>query len=117
MQVLVDVLMAMDGAPGAHWTTLAARLAEREPDRWAGTSSEIVSAVVRTLGVPSVMVSTAGVKARGCRRADLAVALADPADLADDPAESSDPPDGAGTINVHIHLHIDAGGQIKVVIP
>jgi len=66
--VLADVLAVFGDARGIHWDTLADRLAERWPDRWADLTGEAISAQVRPLGVPSVMVSTDGVKARGCRR-------------------------------------------------
>ena len=66
--VLADVLAVFGGAPGMHWDTLADRLADRWPDRWADLTGEAISAQLRPLGVPSVMVSTDGVKARGCRR-------------------------------------------------
>ena len=66
--VLADVLAVFDDAPGMHWDEIADRLADRWPDRWADVTGDAVSAQLRSKGVPSVMVSTAGVKARGCRR-------------------------------------------------
>jgi S-DNA-T family DNA segregation ATPase FtsK/SpoIIIE len=66
--VLADVLAVFGDAPGLHWDELADRLAERWPDRWADLTGETISAQLRGRGVPSVMVSIGGVKARGCRR-------------------------------------------------
>jgi DNA segregation ATPase FtsK/SpoIIIE, S-DNA-T family len=66
--VLADVLAVFDGAPGLHWDEIADRLAARWPDRWADVTGDAISAQMRSKGVPSVMVSTSGVKARGCRR-------------------------------------------------
>lgn len=66
--VLADVLAVFGDAPGLHWDTLSDRLADRWPDRWADITGDAVSAQLRSHGVPSVMVSTDGVKARGCRR-------------------------------------------------
>lgn len=66
--VLADVLAVFGDAPGLHWDELADRLADRWPDRWADVTGEAMSVQCRRLGVSSVMVSTAGVKARGCRR-------------------------------------------------
>jgi S-DNA-T family DNA segregation ATPase FtsK/SpoIIIE len=69
--VLADVLAVFGDAPGLHWDELADRLAGRWPDRWADVTGDAMSAQCRKLGVPSVMVSTDGVKARGCRRVAL----------------------------------------------
>jgi S-DNA-T family DNA segregation ATPase FtsK/SpoIIIE len=66
--VLADVLAVFGDAPGLHWDALADRLADRWPDRWADVTGDAMSAQCRKLGVPSVMVSTDGVKARGCRK-------------------------------------------------
>jgi len=55
-------------APAIHWDDLADRLAARWPDRWADVTGDAMSAQCRKLGVPSVTVSTDGVKGRGCRR-------------------------------------------------
>jgi DNA segregation ATPase FtsK/SpoIIIE, S-DNA-T family len=66
--VLADVLAVFGTDPGLHWDELADRLAARWPDRWADLTGEAMSAQLRSHGVPSVMVSTAGSKARGCRR-------------------------------------------------
>jgi S-DNA-T family DNA segregation ATPase FtsK/SpoIIIE len=62
--VLADVLAVIGDAPGIHWDTLA----ERWPGRYADLSGDAISAQLRTQGVPSVMVSVNGEKARGCRR-------------------------------------------------
>jgi S-DNA-T family DNA segregation ATPase FtsK/SpoIIIE len=66
--VLADVLAVFGDAPGMHWDTLADRLAERWPQRYADLTGDAVSAQLRAKGVSSVMVSVAGDKARGCRR-------------------------------------------------
>lgn len=66
--VLADVLAVMGGEPGMHWPVLSGRLAERFPDRWADVTADALSAQLRALGVPSVTVSMAGQKARGCRK-------------------------------------------------
>jgi S-DNA-T family DNA segregation ATPase FtsK/SpoIIIE len=66
--VLADVLAAFGLAPALHWTELAARLAERFPERWDGASPDAVSAECRAEGVPSVVVTVSGERGRGCRR-------------------------------------------------
>jgi S-DNA-T family DNA segregation ATPase FtsK/SpoIIIE len=66
--VLADVLAVLGSDPGLHWEALADRLAARWPERWAAVTKDAVSAQVQALGVPSVTVSTGGVKARGCRK-------------------------------------------------
>jgi S-DNA-T family DNA segregation ATPase FtsK/SpoIIIE len=65
--VLADVLAVFATAPALHWTVLAERLAERFPERWDGTSPDAVSAECRGEGVPSVVVTVAGERGRGCR--------------------------------------------------
>jgi hypothetical protein len=65
--VLGDVLAVFAGEPGLHWKVLAARLAERFPDRWAGATADAVSAQCRALGVLSVPVTVTGETQRGCR--------------------------------------------------
>jgi S-DNA-T family DNA segregation ATPase FtsK/SpoIIIE len=66
--VLADVLEAFGAAAGMHWQPLADRLAQRFPDRWADASGDAVRAELAARGVPSVVVVTAGQRARGCRR-------------------------------------------------
>jgi DNA segregation ATPase FtsK/SpoIIIE, S-DNA-T family len=66
--VLGDVLTAFGQDPALHWDALAGRLAARWPDRWADVTGDAVSAQMRALQVPSVTVSMAGQKARGCRK-------------------------------------------------
>ncbi|MGO9079922.1 MAG: hypothetical protein ACLQDY_12890 [Streptosporangiaceae bacterium] len=66
--VLADVLAVLGDDPGLHWDELADRLAGRWPGRYADLTGDAISAQCRSHGVPSVMVSTAGMKARGCRR-------------------------------------------------
>jgi DNA segregation ATPase FtsK/SpoIIIE, S-DNA-T family len=73
--VLADVLEVFGGAPGLHWAELAARLAQRFPDRWEDTSADAVSAECRARGVPSVVVKAAGESGRGCRAADVEKAV------------------------------------------
>ena len=57
---------------GLHWAVLAERLAKRFPDRWADATADAVSAQLRSLGVPSVVVKAGGQSLRGCRRDDVA---------------------------------------------
>jgi S-DNA-T family DNA segregation ATPase FtsK/SpoIIIE len=76
MDVLRDVLLVLEDAPGLHWPVLSLRLAARFPDRWAGATGESVSATVRAAGVPSVDVKVSGRTAKGCRRADVQAAVA-----------------------------------------
>jgi DNA segregation ATPase FtsK/SpoIIIE, S-DNA-T family len=73
---LADAAAVFTGEAGLWWTTLATRLAQRWPDRWAGATGDSVSAELRALGVPSVTVSANGSKARGCRRRAIEVAAA-----------------------------------------
>jgi S-DNA-T family DNA segregation ATPase FtsK/SpoIIIE len=72
-----DAAAVFNGDAGLWWTTLAARLARRWPDRWAGATGDSVSAELRALGVPSVTVSSNGSKARGCRFEAVEAAAAD----------------------------------------
>ncbi len=65
--VLTDVAEAFGDAAALHWTELAARLAERFPERWAETTPDAVSAECRARGVPSVVVTVGGERGRGCR--------------------------------------------------
>jgi S-DNA-T family DNA segregation ATPase FtsK/SpoIIIE len=65
--VLADVLEVLGAAPALHWAELAARLAQRFPERWEDTSGDAVSAECRAKGVPSVVVTVAGERGRGCR--------------------------------------------------
>ena len=76
--VLADVLEAFGGAPALHWAELAARLAERFPERWEGTSGDAVSAELRGRGVPSVVVTVAGERGRGCRLEAVQAAAGQP---------------------------------------
>jgi hypothetical protein len=69
--VLGDVLAVFAGEPGLHWVTLAGRLAERFPERWASATADAVSAQCRGLGVPSVPVKVSGDTQRGCRLRDV----------------------------------------------
>jgi S-DNA-T family DNA segregation ATPase FtsK/SpoIIIE len=66
--VLADALEVFGDAAGLHWDELAERLAGRWPERWADITGEALSAQLRSHGVPSVTVSSGGVKARGCRK-------------------------------------------------
>jgi S-DNA-T family DNA segregation ATPase FtsK/SpoIIIE len=65
---LSDALAVFEGDPALHWTALAARLAQRWPDRWAGLTADAISAQLRDCGVPSVTVTMGGQRARGCRK-------------------------------------------------
>jgi S-DNA-T family DNA segregation ATPase FtsK/SpoIIIE len=69
--VLADVLEALAGETGLQWGELAARLAQRFPERWQDTAADAVSAECRGRGVPSVDVKAAGRAAKGCRRTDV----------------------------------------------
>jgi S-DNA-T family DNA segregation ATPase FtsK/SpoIIIE len=73
---LADAAAVFNGEGGLWWTTLATRLAQRWPDRWAGATGDSVSAELRARGVPSVTVSASGSKARGCRLAAIEAAQA-----------------------------------------
>jgi S-DNA-T family DNA segregation ATPase FtsK/SpoIIIE len=73
---LADAAAVFTGEAGLWWTTLATRLAERWPDRWAGATADSVSAELRALGVPSVTVSNNGSKARGARLTAIEAAAA-----------------------------------------
>ena len=66
--VLTDVLEVFGDAPAIHWDVLAGHLAGRFPERWAETTPDAVSAECRARGVPSVVVTVAGERGRGCRR-------------------------------------------------
>jgi S-DNA-T family DNA segregation ATPase FtsK/SpoIIIE len=68
---LADVLAVFGRDAGLQWPVLAARLAAQIPDRWAGATSDSVSAQCRGLGVPSVDVKAFGRALKGCRRADV----------------------------------------------
>ena len=65
--VLADVLAVFGTVPALHWTVIAERLAGRFPERWDGASPDAVSAECRAAGVPSVVVTVAGERGRGCR--------------------------------------------------
>jgi S-DNA-T family DNA segregation ATPase FtsK/SpoIIIE len=69
--VLADVLAVLGTDAGVHWAVLAERLAKRFPDRWADATGDAISAQLRSLGVASVVVKTAGQSLRGCRREDV----------------------------------------------
>jgi S-DNA-T family DNA segregation ATPase FtsK/SpoIIIE len=70
--VLADVLAALGDDAGLHWEVLAARLAGRFPERWAGATGDALSQQCRDLGVASVSVrwptSRAGTLRKGCRK-------------------------------------------------
>jgi DNA segregation ATPase FtsK/SpoIIIE, S-DNA-T family len=51
--VLADVLAVLQGEPFASWKVIAARLAERIPEQYAGITAEAISAQLRALKVPS----------------------------------------------------------------
>jgi S-DNA-T family DNA segregation ATPase FtsK/SpoIIIE len=76
--VLADVLEVFGGDNGMHWGELAARLAQRWPERWAGVTAEGISAELQSRGVRSVAVRADGTVAKGCRRADVEAAAAAP---------------------------------------
>jgi S-DNA-T family DNA segregation ATPase FtsK/SpoIIIE len=68
---LADALAVLGGDTALQWGTLAERLAQRWPDRWAGATAESVSAELRALKVPSVQVYRDGANRQGCRREAL----------------------------------------------
>jgi DNA segregation ATPase FtsK/SpoIIIE, S-DNA-T family len=74
---LADALAVLADESGIHWPVLAARLAERWPDRYAGVTGDALSSELRFAGVPSVTVSVGGVKARGARKSDIEAAAGD----------------------------------------
>ena len=76
--VLADVLEVFGIAPALHWGILAARLEQRFPERWEGTSGDAVSAELRGRGVPSVVVTVAGERGRGCRLEAVQAAAGQP---------------------------------------
>jgi hypothetical protein len=69
--VLADVSAVFGDASGMHWQPLAERLAERFPERWAGTAGDAVRDECKALGIPSVVVVVDSARARGCRIADV----------------------------------------------
>jgi len=69
--VLADVLEVFAGDSGLHWPELAARLADRFPERWQDTTGDAVSAECRSLGIPSVNVNAHGTVLKGCRASDV----------------------------------------------
>ena len=73
--VLADVLDVFAGDSGLQWPALAERLEDRFPERWAGTTAEVVSAELRARGVRSVDVKTDGRVLKGCRLADVEKAV------------------------------------------
>jgi S-DNA-T family DNA segregation ATPase FtsK/SpoIIIE len=74
--VLADVhAMFLGSEQGLHWVVLADRLADRIPERWDGASAETVSASLRDLGVPSVVVKAGGSGLRGCRKSAVESAM------------------------------------------
>ena len=77
--VLGDVLSVFHfGETGLHWQTIAARLADNYPGRWAGATADAVSAQCRALGLPSVQVKHEGVGAKGCRRDAVEITMGQP---------------------------------------
>lgn len=73
--VLADVLRVFGDAYSLQWATLAERLADQFPGRWADVTKDAVSAQCRSLGVPSVCVRKPGRRSgavqKGCRRDDV----------------------------------------------
>lgn len=72
---LPDALRVFGDDRGLHWVVLAARLADQIPSRWTETTAEVVSARLRSLGVPSLVVryptTKGGCTRRGCLRSDI----------------------------------------------
>lgn len=69
--VLADVLAAFGGDVKLQWGTLADRLADEFPDRWAGITGDAISQQCRDLGVRSSQVWGGGANRQGCTRADV----------------------------------------------
>ncbi len=73
--ILADVLRIFGESSGMHWRVIAEQLAARFPHRYRGMTPDVVSAQCRSLGIPSVTVSTRTDAGRavqkGCRRADV----------------------------------------------
>ncbi|MGH3679312.1 MAG: cell division protein FtsK [Natronosporangium sp.] len=67
---LADVIRvwAYVDRPALHWSKLAELLARQLPDRYGREDAESVSALLRSLGVPSVDVKAGGQVLKGCRR-------------------------------------------------
>lgn len=66
--ILADAAEVFDGAAGLQWPELAARLAERWPDRYADLTADAASSQLRNRGVPSVDVKADGQVLKGCRK-------------------------------------------------
>ena len=72
-----DVLNIFNGERHLHWQTIAERLTVAYPARWSGVTAPLISAKMRTLGVPSVSVREPGSCVRyGCRRIDVSAVRA-----------------------------------------
>ncbi|OHV56489.1 cell division protein FtsK [Pseudofrankia sp. BMG5.36] len=70
--VLTDAVSVFaDGAPGLHWSDLAARLATAYPEHYRDVTAEVISAQLRALGVPSVAVRRDGQVQKGARIAAI----------------------------------------------
>lgn len=69
--VLGDVQAVFNGDAGLQWADLAARLAGRYPDRWAGITADAISAQVRDLGIPASQVKSGRTNRQGVKRSDL----------------------------------------------
>jgi S-DNA-T family DNA segregation ATPase FtsK/SpoIIIE len=75
--VLNDVIRVWSyvSKPGVQWPFLAEVLREQLPEKYAGTTAESLSALVRAEGVPSVNVKVDGSVVKGCKREDVEAAL------------------------------------------
>jgi len=76
--VLADLGAVFGADSGLPWAELAARLAQRFPDRWDGVTGEALSADARRLGVASVSVRAGARTAKGARLADVQAAARQP---------------------------------------
>ena len=71
-EVRVDVRAVFaDGETALHWPVIAERLADRFPERWAGTTARAVSTECREAGIPGGQVKVAGANRQGCRLLDV----------------------------------------------
>jgi hypothetical protein len=72
--LLRDVLTVFGNLDFCSWRELANMLSTRFPERWAGLTSDFLSADCRAHGVPSTEISLrngSSTRTRGCRREDI----------------------------------------------
>jgi hypothetical protein len=74
--ILPDILAVFEDARGLQWSVIAARLARKFPDRWAGITREAIAGHCRALGVPTVNVRLKEKVTGGCHRTAIEQAMA-----------------------------------------